>query len=594
MYDILGDVATKWESLTANEKAYVANASAGQRQYSVFETMMEGWGKSTDLATKALNSNGTALNLQKTYMESTEAKIKTFNSTVTSMWQGFISSTFLGNIVQLGTYLVQHIVPVLTTIIGIITIIKAQSIQSFVAGIGSSISNIGTQLGFFYETMMEAGGGVKGFATALDTLSLSEATVTGGIGLLITAISLISIGMSSYNQAQEQAIQTSVDASNKYKSESSSLSELISQYQEIESHTSKTADDKTNLKSIQDQLISTYGEEAKNLDLVNGKYDDQIAKLKEVSKAKADEYLRENQDPYNKAQNALVNDSNSVISKGKNYSAYQSLIDLDREGNNRLFSGTGLENDSGITGNLSERVKILGDIVDRSSKINNLTDNEKTLVSWVSNEYKTLKKQLDDAKSIVDQMNQATLKSKFSTQMSQMTNDAQKFQTALKSGDVSGQQEAISDFQKLNTVIENTTGLSPSLKQAFQDWVKGLNSFDASTQTTSGNANSTTTSLESLSKSFSDINTKITTLQSVQDSYNDVGYISADMLSKLAANNGELMQYVDVVNGKLVINSDKLTDSANKLKEQMITTEQASLATNIYGIIQDDMSAKTF
>jgi hypothetical protein len=65
------------------------------------------------------------------------------------------------------------------------------------------------------------------------------------------------------------------------------------------------------------------------------------------------------------------------------------------------------------------------------------------------------------------------------------------------------------------------------------------------------------------------------------------------MLAKLSENNNELMQYVEIVNGKLVIHTNQLNKDADSLKAQMVATEQATLACNIFGIMQDDMKAKT-
>ncbi|MGX8701357.1 phage tail tape measure protein [Caproiciproducens sp.] len=103
----------------------------------------------------------------------------------------------------------------------------------------------------------------------------------------------------------------------------------------------------------------------------------------------------------------------------------------------------------------------------------------------------------------------------------------------------------------------------------------------------------TTMTLDELSKKYSDLNTKITDLQSIQDTYNQVGYVSADMLEKLTANNNELLKCVDIVNGKLVLNTQSMQDNADKIKAQMTATVQSTLASQIYGIMQDDVKTKT-
>ena len=506
MYDVLSDVAGKWNTLTKNEKEYVANASAGQRQFSTFESIMLSWGKAQDLATQAVNANGNALKQQQTYMESTEAKAKQFNATVTSLWQNTISSKEIGDIIQLGTYLVQNIVPVLTTIAGIVITIQAKNIASFIANIGNSIRGTVSNIGAFVEIAQEAGGGIKGLAAAFDTLKVSEMGVTGVIGLVVAALGLITMGVSSYNQAQEEAQQKAVEAAKNYKTESDSLGTLISQYKEIESHTSITSDDKNTLKSIQDQLNSSFGTEAKQLDLVNGKYSDQIDKLDKLSKAKADEYIRQNQDAYNTNQNILTSGGNTTVNAYKNRVS-DSISST--KGVDTSEAATGYYQ---INGTLTQRIAILKEILDKSKNITNQSDAEKVSISAISNEYTKLTNQYSKANNIVQQMYSAQLTSQFSSQMSQMTNDAKKFSDALKSGDTSAQKKATDDFQKLNKEVENTANLSPELKKAFQDWVNGLDAFDTSTKSTPTGIDAVTSSLSSFDTQCKSIHTSITNL----------------------------------------------------------------------------------
>ncbi len=51
---------------------------------------------------------------------------------------------------------------------------------------------------------------------------------------------------------------------------------------------------KKNLLKIQQEIVDKCGLEAEGIDLVNGKYDEQIKKLDELSRQKANDYVIEN------------------------------------------------------------------------------------------------------------------------------------------------------------------------------------------------------------------------------------------------------------------------------------------------------------
>ena len=55
---------------------------------------------------------------------------------------------------------------------------------------------------------------------------------------------------------------------------------------------------KEQLLEIQKSLIDSYGNEASNIDLVNGKYKEQLGILSELSKEKATDYVAENRDVF--------------------------------------------------------------------------------------------------------------------------------------------------------------------------------------------------------------------------------------------------------------------------------------------------------
>ena len=111
------------------------------------------------------------------------------------------------------------------------------------------------------------------------------------INAIISGITYLVNTQERAKQKAEELKQKTIENAEAAKEESSKISDLISQYEKFKDVTSLTSDDKATLKSIQDQLIETFGKEAEGIDLVNGKYEEQIQKIDKLSAKK----LKENE-----------------------------------------------------------------------------------------------------------------------------------------------------------------------------------------------------------------------------------------------------------------------------------------------------------
>lgn len=184
--------------------------------------------------------------------------------------------------------------------------------------------------------------------------------------LVITAITeLIGKLISSVEEAivtTNEARELSTELTQAYKEESDSLNDLISRYQELSSSLddanlleSEQLSIKQDLSAIQDTLNEKYKDEVKDIDLVTGKYEEQLATLKMLSKEKARDYVRKNEDNIEKEKDYLYDNVNSksgwagnenyVIAPGSTTAKYASGFDMFQFINylsgNRIYGDTG-------------------------------------------------------------------------------------------------------------------------------------------------------------------------------------------------------------------------------------------------------------
>lgn len=136
--------------------------------------------------------------------------------------------------------------------------------------------------------------------------------------------------------AEENARKRSEELTSSYETEKQNIDDSISKYKELSEKlddtslsTSEVKSIKKQLLDIQDQLYEKYGEEATQIDLVNGKYDEQIEKLGILSKKKAGDYVAENYSDIKADEKYVTEDFN--VNKVLQYGSTQfSSFDLQK------------------------------------------------------------------------------------------------------------------------------------------------------------------------------------------------------------------------------------------------------------------------
>lgn len=145
-------------------------------------------------------------------------------------------------------------------------------------------------------------------ALTIATAAMKTALITG----VTVGISLLVQQFSKWIHAQEESRKKSVEISKTYKEQTDSLDVQIKKYKSLNEalnaknlSINETRSIKGQLLELQQSLIQSYGNEASNIDLVNGKYKDQLGLLEELSIDKADKYVAENRDSFSDAKKSL-------------------------------------------------------------------------------------------------------------------------------------------------------------------------------------------------------------------------------------------------------------------------------------------------
>lgn len=176
---------------------------------------------------------------------------------------------------------------------------------------------------------------LKAFKTITDAATASQVAlnVAGAANPFVLIASLASgaiAAIAAFNETTEttaekvQALHDKTAQLNEAAKDSGNatkeLSKLTDEYKELKTSADDTGEAKERLQEIQDILIGTYGAEAEKIDLVNGKYSEQLGLLKQIADKKDEDARRDATIAYNeyleqeKAENDIVytNKSNEI------------------------------------------------------------------------------------------------------------------------------------------------------------------------------------------------------------------------------------------------------------------------------------------
>ena len=123
-------------------------------------------------------------------------------------------------------------------------------------------------------------------------------SATAAIGGLIFTLDKLA---QSEKKASDQAVELYENSKEKVKTnqeETDSLNELIEKYKELKSNSNLSSDNRNEIKQLQHDIAQLVGAEAQNLDLVNGKLDEQISKLQSIQAEKSKQNVEDARDNY--------------------------------------------------------------------------------------------------------------------------------------------------------------------------------------------------------------------------------------------------------------------------------------------------------
>jgi len=282
---IMKELSQEWGSLSKVTKQNVSQAMAGTYHYSRLMAMMENFGMATDATTKALNSENSALDENEKYLDSISGRLGVLRTTIEEQFAKAIDVDLIKQVIELGTQLVGtfgNLKTIMMSVLSVLAIWKGAAIVRGMISLAQAIMTTNLMLGRY--TLFTGAAAKKTLHLDMVVKSFWRTLLANPIGIVITAITAYILVMDYLEQKKKEQIESSKEAIQVNKQELESIAKITQYYKD--NHT-KIEDDikvKQDLIAMQDELIEKFGEEAVALDLVNGKYQDNIDKMEEFRK----------------------------------------------------------------------------------------------------------------------------------------------------------------------------------------------------------------------------------------------------------------------------------------------------------------------
>lgn len=306
---VLDELNVKWATLTKTQRSYIAEEAAGVRQKNVFLNLMDGYTRSTELNTQAIDSNGFAMERNAIFMDSIIGRTKSLTASTEIFWQNLISTdtvkefiTTLDKMVTGLDALVGNSFASFITQSGLLTLAIALLGKGFVA---LKASTLGTAVGLWAIDVAQKGLIVS--TKALTTAMFASPLFWVAVG------SLAIVGIVKMVQYLNGAYERQVKALEELKHEYNLLSQSL---EDNETKHQKVIDRLKELYNLRNsnEITDTEKEELTRLEQVNIELKRQIDYQKALIAIKGTELEKETLDLSKKKTEKIdIFGSNAVL-----------------------------------------------------------------------------------------------------------------------------------------------------------------------------------------------------------------------------------------------------------------------------------------
>lgn len=385
-----------------------------------------------------------------------------------------------------------------------------------------------------------------------------------------------------------------------YNQESSSLQELQTRYVELISATNDINTIKSDLSSLQDEIVEKYGLEADQIDLMNDKYAENIHLMQERRKEQAEAFLFDNAAKIKEAEGRQ--DSNYVskisiprhmegqtdIISAFNDIAGKEIVDIDTTFFKKKYNITiDDDNPQKVYDTLVKIANVYQEISEAQGTYSSTThqyfiDEANRVKSLIEGDDDLLK-QAQDMRKVIDDFNlfeNADTSKAYNDGINQLIEFNQKFkETASTAGKIDLSNKFTETYKELQNLTKGNSVAESELQSLFDTMDSGLTQLKNNATSSASLYKETLKTYLSDEGTFNDTNDNIAKYTGALDDLSEKGIVTASVMNDLIALDSDLINSFTKVGDGFHISTDTLIASKDKLinKElEYVETEQKS------------------
>lgn len=308
-YQILQDIAEVWDSLNSQSRSSLLEIIAGKNRANIGSALIQAFqsGQIQSAFEDAQNAAGTATEEYDKMMQGIQAQFDAFKGAFQEFSNAFINSDMLKGLVKFGTQFI-NLLTTATDKVGGLVVVLTPLLMYFG---GKTKTNIFSAIINGFKGLISA---ETGAITATGAFTVAWKTMVGAvsgfaIGAIIAGISYLADKLIVTAAETEESIREVTSAvgdlakaTEELEKSQADIENIAQSYSKIATTVGDVNERKTQLLELQNQLSDKFKDEADGIDLVNGKYSEQIKKMQELAEEQRRQYEIENADKIAKAR----------------------------------------------------------------------------------------------------------------------------------------------------------------------------------------------------------------------------------------------------------------------------------------------------
>lgn len=587
--------------MTSAEQTALGKTLAGVNQYKILSAVMQNFSTAIDANNTALNSSGSATRENAAYMESLQAKITNLKATYENiiLGDGGISD-FAKKMLDSANSILKFIdygnnlQAVLGAIVGVLITIKAQKVSSMITtmiqplkqlatilaqNLLKSLPSVVSHLAGYKGNVLAVAAAEETATVATSGLKLSLDTLTAGIGIITTVISLIVMASNKAQQAQEQAQQQQISNLQTY-------TETADKYKDLEQQLNKTSLTQEEFNSIIKNNPEIWGEYRGEVEKTSESLTKYKQILDSVAAGKAEDTFRSNVGEFKSAVNRNYSDQNTYGGVG-----WGSLGAFAKEAGTSLGqAGIGRSSEdvsrfsAGSIDEMIQKLKAYQDELNSSAKSEEYSASQQAKFS----------KQADATGLIIGQLTQQKEQDLEVMKAMVAAYDAAPEKLSQYKDIVEQARDAIKDSEPAQkettkTVAEMAAELGLT-EEHFVEFAKSQKMSTDEAYNWISAAQKSTKSAKGVAASLSDVNSNLDLATKAYKEFNENGAVNADTMQSLLSLDSKYLSALIDSNGQININSQSLQNMSELMKNNAVEDLKAAAAKDVLAIATGNTS----